>query len=51
MSFQFEAPWILALAVLIPALLAARQLWASRRTKPATMAFATTSLTKGLNHS
>lgn len=51
MSFRFATPWILTLALLIPALLAARHLWASRRTKPATMQFAPAWLALGLPRS
>jgi Ca-activated chloride channel family protein len=51
MSFRFAAPWILALALLIPALLAARHIWASRETKPATMSFAPARLAMGLARS
>lgn len=51
MSFRFATPWILALALLVPALLAARTIWASRQTKPATMSFAPVSLAMGLTRS
>lgn len=51
MSFRFATPWILTLALLIPALLAARHIWASRETKPATMSFAPARLAMGLTRS
>ena len=37
MNFQFATPWVLLLAILVPALLAARHIWARRRVRPATM--------------
>lgn len=51
MSFQFAAPWILGLAILIPAALAAWHLWSRPAARPATMQFAATKLAKGLPHS
>ncbi len=51
MSFRFATPWILTLVILIPALLAARYLWLSRRTKPATMQFSSTRLAMGISRS
>jgi Ca-activated chloride channel family protein len=51
MSFRFATPWILALVILIPALLAARHLWLNRRTKPATMQFSSTRLAMGISRS
>ena len=51
MSFQFASPWILGLAILIPALLAARTIWAGHSLKPAAMQHAATSLARGLPRS
>jgi Ca-activated chloride channel family protein len=48
MSFRFATPWIIALAILIPTLLAAYHIWNGRQARPATMHFAATRLAKGL---
>lgn len=51
MSFQFANPWLLALLVLIPALLAAYYLFSRRRTQPATMQHAAAGLIRDLPRS
>jgi Ca-activated chloride channel family protein len=51
MTFQFAAPWILLLVILVPSLLAARHIWAQRRTRPATMQHTGTHLAAGLPRS
>lgn len=51
MSFRFAAPWILILAILIPTLLVLRHYLIGRRTKPATIKYAATSLAQGLPRS
>jgi Ca-activated chloride channel family protein len=50
MSFRFAAPWLLSLVIVLP-WLAARYYWARRRTRPATMTHAATSLTRDLPRS
>lgn len=51
MSFRFAAPWILILAVVIPSLLALRHIWASQRSKPATLTYSATGLARTLTRS
>ena len=51
MNFQFATPWVLLLALLVPALLAARHIWAQRRTRPATMQHTATHLAARLPQS
>ena len=51
MTFQFAAPWILLLVILVPSLLAARHIWVTRRTRPATMQHTATYLAAGLPRS
>lgn len=48
MTFQFAAPWILLLVVLVPALLAAQHIVARRRTRPATMRHTAAHMAAGL---
>ena len=50
-SFQFANPWILLLALIVPALLAAYHLLARRGAKPATMHHPATGLMQGLPRS
>jgi Ca-activated chloride channel family protein len=50
-SFQFANPWILILALAVPALLAAYHLLARRGAKPATMHHPATGLMQGLPRS
>lgn len=50
-SFQFAAPWMLILALIIPALLAAYHLLSRQRTRPATMNHAAASLVSDLPRS
>jgi Ca-activated chloride channel family protein len=51
MTFRFANPWILILALLVPAILAGRYYWARQKTRPATMKYAATSLGKVLTSS
>lgn len=48
MNFRFESPWIIALAIIVPILLAGYHIWNGRQARPATMHFAATRLAKGL---
>lgn len=50
-SFQFANPWVLALAIIVPALLAAYHLLARRGAKPATMQHPATELMQDLPRS
>ena len=50
-SFQFAAPWVLGLALIIPALLAAYHLLNKRRNRPATMHHAAASLVQDIPRS
>ena len=50
-SFQFAAPWVLSLALIIPALLVAYHLLSRQRTNPATMNHAAASLVRDLPRS
>ncbi len=50
-SFQFAAPWVLSLALIVPALLVAYHLLSRQRTNPATMNHAAASLVRDLPRS
>ena len=50
-SFQFDAPWVLSLALIIPALLAAYHILSRQRTRPATMNHAAAGLVRDLPRS
>jgi len=50
-SFQFAAPWVLSLALIIPALLAAYHILSRQRTRPATMNHAAAGLVRDLPRS
>ena len=50
-SFQFAAPWVLSLALIIPALLAAYHILSRQRTRPATMNHAAAGLIRDLPRS
>jgi Ca-activated chloride channel family protein len=50
-SFQFAAPWVLSLALIIPALLVAYHFLARQRTQPATMNHAAASMVRNLPRS
>jgi Ca-activated chloride channel family protein len=51
MSFRFAAPWILGLALLIPALLIGYRIIEQRRSRPATLRHASAGIIKGLPRS
>ncbi|MDX1417422.1 MAG: VWA domain-containing protein [Candidatus Promineifilaceae bacterium] len=51
MSFQFAAPWVLSLVLIIPGLLAAYHLLSKRRNDPATMHHAAAGLVRDLPRS
>lgn len=51
MSFQFATPWVLLLALLLPAALLARHLLRRRSARPATLTHAATFLAGGLHRS
>lgn len=50
-SFQFAAPWVLSLALIIPALLVAYHILSRQRTRPATMNHAAAGLVRDLPRS
>ena len=50
-SFQFAAPWVLSLALIIPALLVAFHMLSRQRTQPATMNHAAAGLIRDLPRS